>query len=829
MTNKITLNQLQLAWSIDETIFLSAYEKLLLWKIDDLDENSKFLLLKFALIFINRWNTEVEKFWYSIILAYSNLFSDYKPLYDISINKNYIPISKFIENKFWNLFNNNSFYYNYILAFEENFKKWDIYLSEWQKTLNIFSEKQKDFIVVAPTSYGKSEMIITKIKENIDSSICIIVPSKALLNQFKSKINNDLDILKSNRKIITHPDMLKDINWKNIYILTQERLLRLLQNYPDLTIDILMIDEAHNILKGDERASLLAQVLLILKKRNKNVIFNYFTPFLSNPSNLKLLYNEVIANRKVNEFLKIEKFKYIDLYNTWYYAYDQFLNKFFKLSDKKYNDDIQFIKDNEASKNIIYLNKPRDIEKVALKIKSENINLNEKIIKVNKALGDFLDEDYNLIKTIENGVLYHHWWMPELVRMYVENMFSEDKNFKYIITSSTLLEWINIPAEKIFILTPKIWRRNFTASEFKNLIWRVCRFSEVFNNETGSLNMLEPDIYIVKWEYSQKDFNVNNFLIKRVRENKELNDIIDNPLIKRNNDNLELSEKEEKKLKFNLEFLENIEEGVSDLEESKYVNSEIAKLCFKNNVYDFDIFKNEAQLIKNFENHKWTNLITWSNELIELIYGIFINNLDLEKFIWNDWSANFKRIDNESARKFYSMFISWYSSWKPYKVMISKMLKYWNNPETDDFIYVWKRWWEIKRDPENDIIPLYINLAEKNKSEKTNLAILRIKEELDFIEYDLMKYVEILNDLWFLEQNFYNKIKYWTDDSKIIELLKDWFSFELSRLITDITYKKYVNISYDSINIEEWIIPEMKKNCENDILIFEIGFHINKS
>ena len=829
MTNKITLNQLQLAWSIDETIFLSAYEKLLLWKIDDLDENSKFLLLKFALIFINRWNTEVEKFWYSIILAYSNLFSDYKPLYDISINKNYIPISKFIENKFWNLFNNNSFYYNYILAFEENFKKWDIYLSEWQKTLNIFSEKQKDFIVVAPTSYGKSEMIITKIKENIDSSICIIVPSKALLNQFKSKINNDLDILKSNRKIITHPDMLKDINWKNIYILTQERLLRLLQNYPDLTIDILMIDEAHNILKGDERASLLAQVLLILKKRNKNVIFNYFTPFLSNPSNLKLLYNEVIANRKVNEFLKIEKFKYIDLYNTWYYAYDQFLNKFFKLSDKKYNDDIQFIKDNEASKNIIYLNKPRDIEKVALKIKSENINLNEKIIKVNKALGDFLDEDYNLIKTIENGVLYHHWWMPELVRMYVENMFSEDKNFEYIITSSTLLEWINIPAEKIFILTPKIWRRNFTASEFKNLIWRVCRFSEVFNNETGSLNMLEPDIYIVKWEYSQKDFNVNNFLIKRVRENKELNDIIDNPLIKRNNDNLELSEKEEKKLKFNLEFLENIEEGVSDLEESKYVNSEIAKLCFKNNVYDFDIFKNEAQLIKNFENHKWTNLITWSNELIELIYGIFINNLDLEKFIWNDWSANFKRIDNESARKFYSMFISWYSSWKPYKVMISKMLKYWNNPETDDFIYVWKRWWEIKRDPENDIIPLYINLAEKNKSEKTNLAILRIKEELDFIEYDLMKYVEILNDLWFLEQNFYNKIKYWTDDSKIIELLKDWFSFELSRLITDITYKKYVNISYDSINIEEWIIPEMKKNCENDILIFEIGFHINKS
>ncbi len=37
----------------------------------------------------------LEKFGYRIILMYSNLFSDYKPLYDVSINKDYIPVSKF--------------------------------------------------------------------------------------------------------------------------------------------------------------------------------------------------------------------------------------------------------------------------------------------------------------------------------------------------------------------------------------------------------------------------------------------------------------------------------------------------------------------------------------------------------------------------------------------------------------------------------------------------------------------------------------------------------------------------------------------------------------
>jgi hypothetical protein len=48
-------------------------------------------LLKFAVIFLNYGEKELEKFGYRIILSYSNLFNDYVPLYDISINKTDFP------------------------------------------------------------------------------------------------------------------------------------------------------------------------------------------------------------------------------------------------------------------------------------------------------------------------------------------------------------------------------------------------------------------------------------------------------------------------------------------------------------------------------------------------------------------------------------------------------------------------------------------------------------------------------------------------------------------------------------------------------------------
>lgn len=84
--------------------------------------------------------------------------------------------------------------------------------------------------------------------------------------------------------------------------------------------------------------------------------------------------------------------------------------------------------------------------------------------------------EYNLLKCIKNGVVYHHGGMPEVIRLYVENIFTKVPELQFIVTNSTLLEGVNIPAEKMFLLTTAIGNRNLRKSEFKNLIGRICTY-----------------------------------------------------------------------------------------------------------------------------------------------------------------------------------------------------------------------------------------------------------------------------------------------------------------------------------------------------------------
>ncbi len=157
--DKIKLKNIQLIRTLHETNFFKAYEKLI--KENIISESEKFVLLKNAIVFLNYGEIELEKFGYRIILMYSNLFSDYKPLYDVSINKDYIPVSKFIESKYLDFENFNKTFHGLLMSsYQENFKhpndNKEIYFSSGQKRLFEFSKNENDFIVVAPTSYGKS-------------------------------------------------------------------------------------------------------------------------------------------------------------------------------------------------------------------------------------------------------------------------------------------------------------------------------------------------------------------------------------------------------------------------------------------------------------------------------------------------------------------------------------------------------------------------------------------------------------------------------------------------------------------------------------------------
>lgn len=816
IVKEITLQQIQN--NVDETMFNALYPKMFFKEAPTFSDGDRVFLLKTALVFLNFGDKGLRKLGYRIIVRYGNLFNDYTPLYDVAINLGYIPIAKFIQAKHIGEDNNEDKFYNsFMYSHIESYKIQNYYLSYGQRILAEFSRSNKEnYVLVAPTSYGKSEMLISKVLERKNDKICIIVPTKALLAQTKRRLLANREIGKHFRRIITHPEMYKGTETNFVAVLTQERLLRLLQKNENLFIDCLLLDEAHNLLKNDERAILLGQVLLIVKKRNAKTSFNFFTPFISESKSLELIHsNYKLDYKATSESIKVEKFFLYEVKkDKKVHLYDQFLNTRTVISDDTYKDEIDVIHAKKAAKNIIYLNRPRDIEAFALLLVKQNIKISDKLEEVFAAISDFLHPDYNLLKCIRGGIVYHHGGMPEIIRLYVENIFSEHLDLCHIITNSTLLEGVNIPAERMFLLTTGIGRRNFNKSEFKNLIGRVCRFSEVFNQTKGNLRMLEPEIYLLVGKFSRAKANIDTFLKSHARANVKIVDEIKNVLIKP-----EKTAEDKKMAKAALEVLENIEPNTVEVNGISYAKTEIGKLCYKNNISEFDIRLNENKL--NSRVSKWKGkLIDNEETLIEAIYDVFLKEIEITK-------AELERFENAAARKFYTMVLSWRTKGTSYKQLIARFLNYWETL-TNKMVYAGSRWGEEPFD-ENSRNNLYVNLNKKTETQKINLAIVRIKEEQDLVDNNLIKFVEVLFDLELVEKKFYERIKYGSSDQKIICLLKNGFSIELSKTITKIIYRPFVQIDpvKDEILIQPGIISQMEAAGENKILIFEIGYHLN--
>lgn len=799
------------------TSFSDLYRKLAIEQKLSKKEYEK--LLSLAIIFINDSNQDISKLGYRIIVFYCNQLKIYKPLYDIALNSGLIPIVKSIEDIYeYKSSFNNSFFNNLYSAFSDTYKSGNIYHSEQQKNLlSFFEEKKNDSVsVVAPTSYGKSELMISSLKSRRKGNMCIIVPTKALVAQTKRRIIEGINDNQS--KIITHPEMFNSRDINIIAILTQERLLRLLRKEPDMAFDMVFVDEAHNLLEDDSRSVLLATAIAVLEKRNPQVVYKFFTPFLMDSVNLKVKYSSYTPESfKVSEYIKTERLYIYDFKKEGILKlYDQFLDEYYELVNEEFYDDIDLIFKKMGKKNIIYLNKPSDLEKFSLKLSSRinNNTLSEKIQTACEHLSSFLDPNYFLIDCLKKGFIYHHGSVPDNVRLYIEYLFSDVEEIHFVITSSTLLEGVNIPSERLFLLDNRKGRSNLSPSQFKNLIGRVCRFNEIFSPINGDLKKLEPNIYLVRSDFYTKKANLEKFIKESMKIDKEDKDNPENVLLK----SVEITDENNSQKEVADDYLENFEPGVIPDYNRPYARTKIGKLCFLNNITEIDIIKHEEsmQIIIDQEN---TKLINSAKEVFDVFAKVF-----LPFIIEHENYNNLKRLMYRESRNFYQMFLNWRIKSASYNEMISSFLKYWRRIEAnkdDTLVYVGK-WGDKTR---NGFRPIFTDISQKKHEQRINLAIVRIKEEQDFLDNTIIKYVEVLNDLGCLESSFYEKLKYGTSNPIKINLIRNGLSLGLSNLLVN-SYRKYINVDEkNNVKINSHIIKKMKENVENEILIFELNYN----
>ncbi|WP_337075876.1 DEAD/DEAH box helicase [Aeromonas veronii] len=810
------------------TRFKDLYFRLL--KEDAMEDSDVVKLLAIAVLLLNHQTPEIKHLGYRIILFYGNLTGRYEALYDVALNHGLHPVSAVISRHFSDDdHRSDSFIRNIVGSYVDTFREQDIVLTEQQDALRVFvqSEYQRSSVVVAPTSYGKSELIIKSVKDNPEKRILILVPSKALLAQTKKRlIYADIKDL---GKVITHPEMYAENRSSRTFVLTQERLNRLLNEQPSLSFEMVFVDEAHNLLQNERRSELLATMLCILGARNKETSFKFLTPFLCDELNVRVRFLDMIPQGfRIDEYIKSERFYLQDFRpgkgDGKLKLYDHFLNDWLDLN-RKYRNCFDLIQGESLKKNIIYGNKKKSIEAFAVSLAATLEPVECPLIaQACEELEEAFDKRYRLISCLRKGVMYHHGSIPDTIRLYLENLFSTSRKMKYLVCNSTLLEGVNLPIERLFIFDYKKGARNLTPSQFKNLIGRVNRFSEVFAPKAKTpLKKLESRIYLLGVErFTNKNANLQTFYKKAVHVAQVDQDSVGNVLLEATT----IVDGQVSKLYDDaIQRLENLHPGLVSNQQCRYVSTKVGKLMIANSISEIDVFAEEKQIDRRINKSIEVNgRINDVDRLMRAIQKLFIDSFDESREY-----SDLLRLKEPAALKFYAMLLDWKLKKYSLKRMIRLTLRYWTKlVETNNTDHVFVGKWGDSTFGTSKF-ENWVRISQKDDAERINLAIVRLKDEEDFFDNKIFKFVEVLNGVGALDAAFYKRLKYGTVNDVKIKLIRDGFSHTLSDLMLE-HYPDMVRIvTGGEVYVNPRIVKKMESDEVSDLLVFEAKMSIKPS
>ncbi len=333
-------------------------------------------------------------------------------------------------------------------------------LTDYQRTLWEDLASDHDVITSAPTSTGKTHLILQylmqKVIESDGAFAAVVVPTRALISELAGKIH---EIAKGkehekNIGICTVPSE-GPFKEKTFFVMTQERLFEVLQA-GDLYFDYLFVDEAHNI--SDKSRGVLLHMTLqkILEGSNPQIVVSMPSQRYQNA--FDSVFDGVEFEKKKTKHSPVAKiimpvsFKGKNIHISRIGSDRKIsIPKGFK--DKKLQDVVCRLGQGES--NIIYRNQTNYCEHTAsglaalLAEREGSQRLEEAADYVER----FLHEDFSLASCLRKGVAFHYGPLPGAVRTMVEALAREGE-VDFIVCTSTLAEGVNLPAKNLFLTNP---------------------------------------------------------------------------------------------------------------------------------------------------------------------------------------------------------------------------------------------------------------------------------------------------------------------------------------------------------------------------------------
>jgi len=791
---------------------------------DEIEDGDKVYILAAAMVLIrcyqvDRRYTSFAELAYYIILKYCLRHEDYTPLYDFAVNFGFYPIAKDLLRR--GLYKGNPITACLGDIQLDRFRRTDevtLTLEQYLESSNFLSEQASETCYLAPTSFGKSSLIIDQIKRLGDRPcrIVVIVPTKSLLIQTLQMIRKtDL-----RRKLMVHDEMYGGEE-SFVAIFTQERALRLLTKH-DTCFDLIFVDEAHNLLKEDSRSILLSRVIGMNRKLNPDHRVLYLSPLVQDADNLRLTTDQNISSHLIKFNVKEPEIFELRL-SKEVYQYNRFVNDFYKLAEGVELRD--YLLAAFGDKNFMYNNRPVKVEQLARELCDivPEIETTAAIDQVARILANEVHPDFFAINHLKHGVVYLHGKLPDLIKEYLEFKYKSLPELRYVVANSVILEGMNLPIDTLFIFNTK----SLQGKELMNLIGRVNRLNTIFGQGESRLSRLLPKVHFIN---NEEHYRVGSKMENKIAllRSRVFEDQVKNPTLAAF-DIEALSIPATRKDKY-VEKVRSIQNNETFL--TLTLDTEVDKIqayLIQSGIIDF--YKDTTEVIARFVRilpelassppESWL-----SSTMMEKIEYVFLREVD------NVSDFEVSRLSFPEARNYYESHIL-IAQKKALNENINAQVRYFKvRAQTDDSkLYFGRSYGEEPRTTgayPNTSENTYIDLANKTEQELVNLAIVKLKMEDDFVGFKLNKFIVMLFDYNMIRVDEYNRYIYGTTDERKIQLTKYGLSVSMiARLEAD---GQLGNLQFDDFNnlratsaFEDYLLTV------NDLYQFEIRRYIGEA
>ncbi len=444
--------------------------------------------------------------------------SEYQDMLPIAnslfVNSGDFPNIQLLNKRFSDL----NFTYNFYTDAQINFRQslntvseLDFPLTNFQRSLWNDLSSNNDVITSAPTSAGKTHIIlhylISKIASSDGSFAAIIVPTRALISEVAGKIYGLVQSYGYDAEICTIPKSgeFKD---KTIFVMTQERLHEALLR-GDISFDYLFIDEAHNIADKGRGVLLHLTIEKVLEGNFPQVIISM--PAQSYQDSFSTIFKDFDFKKALTQRSPVAKIimsvepKGRDLLISRHGSNNTTrVRKGFK--GRSLEDIVYKLGSGES--NIIYRNQTNYCEDFANNLAELITDVPENTILEEAAdyVEEFIHDEFSLAANLRKGVAFHYGPLPSSVRVMVENLVKDDQ-VKFIACTSTLAEGVNLPSKNLFLKNPAqpvMLKPSKRIEDVKinNITGRAGRMLQHFS---GNIFLVEPKSWKFKDYFEESD------------------------------------------------------------------------------------------------------------------------------------------------------------------------------------------------------------------------------------------------------------------------------------------------------------------------------------